>query len=283
MSSRYGNKFHIEYRTYGKALPPKRCAIHIPGWAGDGTDHTNGSVAKPLHCIPFVEGSTYGLELTYAFDTTTYVTKKNGEIIFEGDWQKEDLMGVKYDSIPPFGAFAADHYGMTSCLDLKIPKDYVLRIEPHPSFYTDPTYSTPWVVPGHIQAEWWSSIFFVVFKAPPEGHTHVFQKNIPYAQVLILPRKVNYNIEKMSNTTEKERSERNSLIFNNRKKYAKNIWKDSNGKEFDDKYKQIKIIFEKHGIEAVDQFLSKFKNPQEAKKIKRKLQLFGVKTKKNKS
>ena len=283
MSSRYGVKHVLQYRTYGKCLAPQRCAIHIPGWAGDTTDHTNGSVAKPLHCIPFVEGSTYGVELLYNFDTTTYVTKKNGKILFEGDWANEDLQGAKYDDIPPFGAFAADHYGMTSSLDIKVPKDHVMRLEPHPSFYTDPTYSTPWVVPGHIQAEWWSSIFFVVFKAPPEGHTHVFQKDKPYAQLLILPRKVNYVIEKMSPETEKQRSERNNLIFNNRRKFTKNTWKDSNGKEFDDKYKQIKMIFEKHGVEGVDKFLSQFKNGPEKTEIKRKLRLIGYKSKKNKS
>jgi hypothetical protein len=277
MSSKSSNKIQINYRTYGKCIPPRRCAIHIPGWAGDATDHTNGSVAKPLHCIPFVEGSTYGVELLYSFDTTTYVTKKNGKILFEGEWEKEDLMGVKYDDIPPFGAFAEDHYGMTSSLDIHCPKDHIIRLEPHPSFYTDPTYSIPWVVPGHIQSEWWSSIFFVVFKAPPEGHTHVFQKGKPYAQMLVLPRKVDYSIEKMTKELEAERNQRNTLIFSNRKKYSKNIWKDSNGKEFDDKYKQIKNIFEKHGIEAVDKFLSQFKNGAEKTALKRKLKLFGCK------
>ena len=232
MSSKSSNKIQINYRTYGKCIPPRRCAIHIPGWAGDATDHTNGSVAKPLHCIPFVEGSTYGVELLYSFDTTTYVTKKNGKILFEGEWEKEDLMGVKYDDIPPFGAFAEDHYGMTSSLDIHCPKDHIIRLEPHPSFYTDPTWSTPCAVPGHIQGEFWSSIFFVVFKSPLEGQQQIFQKGKPYAQIFILPKKVEYDIEEMSPETRKKREKRNDIVFNNRRKVAKHVWKDNLNQEF---------------------------------------------------
>jgi len=283
MSSKANEKIDVFYRTYGKCIPPKRIAIDIPGWAGDGTDHTMGSVAKPLHCLPFVEGSTYGIELIYSFDTTTYVSRKNGKIVFDGDWSKEDLQGVRYDEIPPFGAFAEEHYGFTSSLDFQIPKDYILRLEPHPSFYTDPTYCTPWAVPGHIQSEWWSSIFFVVFKAPPVGHTHVFQKGKPYAQALILPRKVSYNIQRMPEEMEQKRNTRNSLVFNNRKKFAKNIWIDNNGKEFDDKYKVLKMIYEKKGVMAVDEFLSQFLQTANKKdleqKIKRKLKIFNLKKK----
>lgn len=272
----------LKYRTYGKCFPPKKIKIELPGWAGEANDHSYGSTPKPLHCVPFVEGSTYGIELCYSFDTTTYVTTKNGKVLFEGEWEKEDLMGVKYDDIPPFGVFAEGHYGFTSSLDILPPEDHVLRLEPHPSYYTDLTYSTPCIVPGHIQSEWWSSIFFVVFKAPPEGHTHVFQKNKPYAQILILPKRVDYDIQKMPEDLESKRTLRNNLVFTHRKKFATNIWKDVNGKEFDDKYRILKSIFEKGGISAVDSFLEQFNNTKympNFKKAKYRL----VKNKKNKT
>jgi hypothetical protein len=35
------------------------------------------------------------------------------------------------------------------------------------------------------------------------------------------------------------------------------VWKDSLNQEFDDKYKQLKTIFEKKGIAGVDEFLEK--------------------------
>jgi hypothetical protein len=137
------------------------------------------------------------------------------------------------------------------------PPGHIVRIEPHPSFYTDPTWQTPCAVPGHIQGEFWSSIFFVVFKAPLEGQQQIFQKGKPYAQIFILPKKVNYEIDEMPAEIKKSREKRNDIIFNNRRKVAKHVWKDSLNQEFDDKYKQLKTIFEKKGIAGVDEFLEK--------------------------
>jgi hypothetical protein len=55
----------------------------------------------------------------------------------------------------------------------------------------------------------------------------------------------------------KSREKRNDIIFSNRRKVAKHVWKDSLNQEFDDKYKQLKTIFEKKGIAGVDEFLEK--------------------------
>ena len=61
----------------------------------------------------------------------------------------------------------------------------------------------------------------------------------------------------MSPETRKKREKRNDIVFNNRRKVAKHVWKDNLNQEFDDKYKQLKMIFEKKGIEGVDEFLEK--------------------------
>jgi len=143
-------KLKVLYRNYGSSIGPRKIKIEIPGFAGESNDHTNGSKAQPFHCLPFVDASTYALELIYHFDTTTIVKNVGGKIIFDGDWSKEKL-NVKYSTIPPFGLFAEGHYGFTSSLDIQPPPGYIIRVEPHPSFYTDPTWSTPCAVPGHIQ------------------------------------------------------------------------------------------------------------------------------------
>jgi len=263
-------KTKVLYRTYGTSISPRKIKIEIPGFAGESNDHTNGSKAQPFHCLPFVDGSTYGLELIYHFETTTIVKNIGGKIIFDGDWSKEKL-NVKYSTIPPFGLFAEGHYGFTSSLDIQPPPGHIIRVEPHPSFYTDPTWSTPCAVPGHIHGEFWSSIFFVVFKSPLEGQQQIFQKGKPYAQIFILPKKVNYEIEEMPPEVRQKRERRNDIVFNNRRKIAKHNWRDNLNQEFDDNYKQLKMIFEKKGIDGVDEFLEKVLCPVVKGKLRFKL------------
>src|SRR5581483_5793386 len=116
-----------------KGLPPRQIRLQIPGWAGDSHDHGDGAKPQPWHCPPWVDGSTYGLELIYPFDTECHVVNDNGEIKFIGDFSPEQPTGIKF---PPFMTFAPGHYGYTSALDIQVPDDHVLRIEPHPRFYT---------------------------------------------------------------------------------------------------------------------------------------------------
>lgn len=59
-------------------------------------------------------------------------------------------------------------------LDLKVGKDWAVRTEPHPRFYTDTTGTVPIAVPALLRTEWWPMISFVVFKSPAEGETHIF-------------------------------------------------------------------------------------------------------------
>ena len=65
------------------------------------------------------------------------------------------------------------------------------------------------------------------------------------------------HIQEMPQDLKSKREKRNDIIFNNRRKIAKNVWKDNLNQEFDDKYKQLKMIFEKKGIQGVDEFLEK--------------------------
>ena len=197
-------KIDIKYRLWFKGVAPQKTKLDIPGWAGDPNSHKNGDKPQPWHCIPFVESSTYSLELNYPFDTECHVKIVNGSIVFEGDFTEENK-GCPEVTLPPFIAFSPGHFGMTSSIDIKVPPGYVLRTEPHPKFYTDMTNTVPCCIAGHIQTEWWPKIFFVVFKNPMPGQTLVFKKGDPYCQLLILPRKVIYNIQEMSEEEKLER------------------------------------------------------------------------------
>lgn len=243
----------IKYRTWFKGEKPRPIKLEIPGWAGDVNNHSNGDKPQPWHCPPFVEGSSYGLELIYPFDTEIKVVNIDGKIDFIGDFSNE--IPPNNTQFPPFIQFAPGHYGFTSSLDIEPPPGYIIRLEPHPKFYTDETGTVPLCVPGHIQGEWWPRIFFVVFKSPKPNEFHIFKKGNPYAQILILPKKQTYEIVEMSQTEANVRAIRDSKIMKYREIVAKNSWSDHLGNLFDDKYKVLSGVFAKGGLEAVDKCL----------------------------
>lgn len=254
----------ISYRSWLPGLPPPQpIKLKILGWAGDSHGHSTGDKPQPWHCGPFVDGSTYGLELLYPFETECRVTTgENNVINFDGDLQaelrevfKEELHQIKELGKFPFGQFSPNHYGLTSSFDIKGPPDHSLRLEAHPSYYTDTTWTTPLVVPGHIQYEWWTKIFFVAFKAPPLGHVHVFRKNQPYAQLFFVPRKVSYEISPMTPEEASFRQKREQRIDDVAEFLADNIWTDKDGRTFDDKYKVLRAAFNKGGQKGLDQCL----------------------------
>jgi hypothetical protein len=258
----------IKYRTWHKAVAPKPLKLQIPGWAGVFNQHSNGDESQPWHCLPFIEASTYGLELIYPFESDCCVYLKDNKVIFDGDFSKEQKECSNVQ-LPPFMNFTENHFGMTSALDIKVPEGYVLRTECHPRFYTDITNTVPCCLPGHIQTEWWPKIFFVVFKNPTPGQTIVFKKGEPYGQILIVPRKTHYEIKEMTRSEILQRNLVDNKIEKHCKKFAK-TWQDNSGQIFDDKYKVLSSVFLKKG--EITSFLDDFeKATKTLKKIRGKL------------
>ena len=252
----------IKYRTWENAPPPRPIKLEIPGWAGHHRRHDNGCIPQPWHCVPFVEGATYGLEIIYPFEHETRVTNENGNCVFSGKFFEKD-----YDTsaMPiPFSNFAPGHYGFTSSVDLKIPEDHVIRLEPHPRFFTDTTGTCPIAIPGHIQS-WWCRIFFMVFKAPLSQQTHIFTQGEPVAQILIVPKKANYEIEEMNQEEILERIFVDNKIAELDKVLPKHSWKDYLGNQFDDKYKQLQAIYNKNGMNGILSTLKKLCDKEHAK------------------
>lgn len=234
-------EIEIAYRLLNdQIIPPRPIKLQIPGWGGIDHTHKNGSKPQPWHCIPFVEGNTYGLELIYAYEKEQRVTKKDGKIVFSNELS--------------FKCFADNHYGYQAGFDIQIPKDYVLRLEPHPKYFVDET--TPCVVPGHLQTEWWTRFFFIVFKAPFEGQTHIFRKGEPYGQILIVPQKINYKIRKQTKKEEKKRANWSALSLKNDQFIGEHSWQADNGIKFNDKYKVLQRIYQKEGEVGLEKILN---------------------------
>ena len=78
------DKLKVKYATYSKATPPQPIRIKTPGWAGTPDKMEDGSAGQPWHCLPFVEASTYGLELIYPFDTECQIVNDSGMVRI--DW-----------------------------------------------------------------------------------------------------------------------------------------------------------------------------------------------------
>lgn len=244
----------IKYRTWHKGVGPKRIKPQIPGWAGK-PGYRNGAEPQAWHCKPFVDASTYGLELVYPWDAECIITcDESGHVHFEGDFSEDEkVCSMKF---PPFMTFAPNHYGFTSSLDIETEPGQVLRIEPHPRFYTDTTGEVPVAVAGHIEAEWWSRIFFVVFKNPRPGERHVFRKGEPYAQILVLPKEVDYDVRVMTPAEANARNTRDAQIVSIGERICTHSFRDSNGHNFNNKYKVLSKVCQKDGAAGVDTFLT---------------------------
>jgi diadenosine tetraphosphate (Ap4A) HIT family hydrolase len=208
------------------------------------------------------------LELLYPFDTECCVELIDGKVKIHGDFTEENK---KCPSIPlpPFSTFAPGHFGMSSGLDIEVPENYVLRLEPHPRFYVDTTNTVPCCITGHLQTNWWPKIFFVVFKNPIPGQTLIFRKGEPYGQILILPKKVSYEIQEMSPEEKAKRNQVDAKIEKYYKKFVKNDWIDNEGHNFNDTYKQLSSL--KGNLSDVERFLDQFAEENKKKKIKCKL------------
>lgn len=269
----------VKYRGLNADSAPCPIRLHIPGWAGKDKSHGDGSEAQPWHCPPFVEGSTYGHELVYPYNSECHVRRAGGRVVFEGDFSNEGwFIGENGQFVtgdeerkktPPMMSFAEGHYGMSGSYDIEPPEGYVLRTEPHPRFYTDTTGTVPCLVPGHIQ-RWWSRIFFVVFKAPREGEVHIFRRGEPYGQILIMPQKNPVRFVPFDEKEKASREIRDKRIGDYGSNIASRKWMDRAGLSFDDKYRVLGSAYSKGGYENLDHTI-KSKIHSATKEIKTKL------------
>ncbi|HEY1927919.1 MAG TPA: DUF6065 family protein [Caulobacteraceae bacterium] len=227
----------VKYRMHGRGTPPRPIQLPVPGWAGDPQPRVDGSHEQVWHCAPFSEGARYGLELLYPFDAELRVTWKDGRVRLDADWGPDPGDGKSW---PPFRPFGEGFYSYQVLLDLKVEPGFAIRTEPHPRYYADLTSSTPLAVPALIRSEWWPMMFFMIFKAPPEGVTHVFRKDEPFASIIVLPAEPQLEVQPMPEEEAAERELRARQIHSTRDTLGvKTRWISSTRTVFDGTYRHM--------------------------------------------
>ena len=227
----------VKYRLFEPRLSPRRTKMEVPGWTGQQEPRRNGSHEYAWHCMPFVEGAQYGIELFYPFDNELHVTKRDGRVALEGDFGPDPGTGIQW---PPFRSFGEGYYTYQLLLDLKVADDMAVRTEPHPRFYTSSADDVPIAVPALLHTSWWPMISFVVFKAPPEGRTHVFRPGEPFMQILFLPSEAHFELVAMDEEEAAERELRSRRIHASRDTLGKGTaWTSSTNTVFDGTYRHI--------------------------------------------
>jgi len=225
-------------------------------WGGPPVKMVDGSDPQPWHCLPFVEGSTYGLELLYPHETECHVVHANGTIHFEWDYTKEPggvLTGAEFGPFSPVNA--AKYYLFNPRMDIQCPPGYVLRTEPHPRYFTDDTGTVPLPMIGHLQNEWFPRMVFVVFRAPRPGQRHIFRKGEPFAQILLVPHRMNYELAPMTAEEAAKRRELEKTISTYKLDIAENIWSHPDGGFFSNHYKLLARAFAREGMAGVEKVI----------------------------
>jgi len=241
----------VRYRLFEPGLRPRRTKLEIPGWAGKAEPRRDGSHEFAWHCMPFTEGAQYGIEVFYPFDTELRVTKQGGQIVFDSDFGPPPDNDLQW---PPFRSFGENFYTYQILLDIKVGEDFAVRTEPHPRYYLDDADDVPLAVPALLRTSFWPMMSFMVFKAPPEGRTHVFRKDEPFMQMIVIPAEAHFDLVEMDEDEAAEREMRGRRIHASRETLAKDTtWTSSTNTVFDGTYR--------HLLRAAKEKIAKFKKP----------------------
>jgi hypothetical protein len=216
----------IKYRLVNPGLSPRRTKLEIPGWAGQPAPRKDGSHEYPWHCAPFTEGAQYGIEVFYPYANELHVSRENDRLSLDGDFGPPPGSDLQW---PPFRPFGEDYYTYQFLLDLKVGREWAVRTEPHPRFYTDRTDTVPIAVPALLRTEWWPIISFVVFKSPPE-----------MLQILVLPVQADFDLVQMDEEESAEREMRGRRIHASRPTLAaETTWVSDTQTVFDGTYRHL--------------------------------------------
>ncbi len=226
----------VKYRAVHPNLHPRRTQLSVPGWAGQPDPRANGSHEYPWHCIPFSEAARNGLELCFPYDHELHVSTRQGALVFEGVFDEPLVPGAQ---LPPFRSFGREYYTYQILIDMKVDDPHAIKVETHPSFYTDPTGTVPIAVPAIIRA-WWPMVFFVVFKSPLEGQTHIFRPGAPFMLVTTVLPDDKIELAAMTEDEAAERELQSRRIYASRNTLSADTqWTSSTNTVFDGTYRRI--------------------------------------------
>jgi hypothetical protein len=164
------------------------------------------------------------------------VRTQDGHLVFDGDFGPAPGDGRMW---PPFRTFGEHFYTYQLLLDLKVEAGLAIKIEPHPRFYTDPAGSVPIAVPA-LMRNWWPMMFFMVFKSPVEGSTHIFRPNEPFAQFTVIPEEFDFDLVEMNVEEAAERELQARRIHESRATLSADTqWTSASNTVFDATYRRI--------------------------------------------
>jgi hypothetical protein len=227
----------VKYRLHREGTAPRMTEVPVPGWGGDAQPRADGNHEQVWHCTPFSEGARYGMELTYPFEQELRVSTFRGKVRLEADWGPAPLGGLMW---PPFRSFGEGFYSHQQVLDLKVPPGFAVRFETHPRFYAAGVDDVPLAVPALIRTSWWPMVFFLIFKAPPKGVTHVFRKGEPYAHMIVIPEEPDLVLEEMGEEEAAERELQARRIHASRDALSEGTrWVSSTKTVFDGTYRHM--------------------------------------------
>ncbi len=226
----------VKYRSMHEGLVPRRTRLEVPGWAGQPDKRADGSHEYPWHCIPFSEAARAGLELPYPHDDECRVSVRDGAYAFEGDFAEAADPGARQ---PPFRPFGREYYTYQLLLDLKVDEGLAIKIETHPRFFTDTTGTVPIAVPAVLR-HWWPMIYFVVFKAPEEGRTHIFRPGEPMLAATVVAPDDKIELAEMAEQEAAEREVQSRRIYASRSTLSADPqWPSSTDTVFDGTYRRL--------------------------------------------
>lgn len=225
----------VKVRLHDPRLKPRRTRMAMPGWGGQTEPRADGSHEQPWHCIPFTEAATAGIELFYPYDDELHVSQRDGLPVFSHPGQPD----APCDQPAPFRSFGAGYYTYQSSIDLKVEPGLAIKVETHPRFYTDRTGTVPIAVPALIR-HWWPMIYFVVFKVPAEGQTHIFRSGEPFMQMTVVEADATIELIDMPAEEAAEREMQSERIYASRETLGKDSrWISSTDTVFDATYRRI--------------------------------------------
>jgi hypothetical protein len=226
----------VKYRMANPKLRPRRTRLELPGWAGKPEPRVDGSHEYAWHCIPFSEAAKAGIELFFPHDDETRVTMRDGTLHFEGDFGDSDSSASRR---PPMRSFGKDYYTYQILIDLKVDDQHAIKVETHPRFYTDATQTVPIAVPAVIR-HWWPMIYFVVFKSPAEGQTHIFRPGEPFIQITVVDADPKLDLVAMPEEEAAERELQSRRIYASRATLSADTqWTSDTDTVFDGTYRRI--------------------------------------------
>ena len=121
-----------------------------------------------------------------------------------------------------------------------VPPGFAVRTEPHPRYFTDPTYTTPLAVPALIRSEWWPMVFFAIFRAPPPGVTHVFRPGEPMMAFVVIPEDPDIELAPMDEDDAAQRELRARRLSASRDRLAQGTrWMSDTNTIFDGTYRNL--------------------------------------------